>query len=160
MSISGTVSASISRAGRLSRQWAPTKFGSTHLLPGAPRRMYASRSAKGQLQQPLHAPSSLGTQLSRSRASRRATLFGAPPMSRLLVLGVAGVALLAAGCGDSIPAARATKATTPAPTIAWGISSALVIQSNPAAILSVPAASPHPTVSVAHLRKSEISPNP
>ena len=87
-------------------------------------------------------------------AHREGHAFGAPPMRRLLVLGLAGVALLVAGCGDSIPAARATKATTPAPAIASaiasgissGISSALVTPSTPATTLSVPTASPHPTV--------------
>jgi hypothetical protein len=147
MSISGTVSASIRRARQLVRRWATSKLGSTHLLrvrlgrcpsDGRPRVNCSSgykRRAPWELIYPDHA----------HRGEPRFRV--QPPLRRLVVLGVAGAALLAVGCGDSIPAARATKATTPAPTIAWGISSALVTQSTPAATLSVPAAPPRPAMS-------------
>lgn len=58
-------------------------------------------------------------------------------MTRLLILGVAGTALLAAGCGGSVSAARSTAATTPTPTSAFSGSYSVVPRSAPTAPVSV-----------------------
>jgi hypothetical protein len=65
-----------------------------------------------------------------------------PRMTRLFILGVAGAALLAAACGDSIAAVRSPEAKTPAPTAASGGSSSVVTPPAPAATFSATQTSP------------------